>query len=251
MDIIDDDDDEVGTILLPGFRFYPTQEELVSFYLQNKLNGTRPDVHTVIPVVNIYDHNPWDLPKFGGEFSPGDGEQWFFFSPRQEKEFRGGRPNRMTNAGYWKATGSPSNVYSIINNYSVIIGMKRTMVFYIGRAPNGTKTIWKMNEYKAFDYSNCEPSIHNSSSSTTLADPQLREEVSLCRIYTGSRSIRAFDRRPTSEPAAAVHHHSSGGSSSSSPPASQNINAATDQNSEGGEPCWDADQLFNWFFTIT
>lgn len=47
-----------------GFRFFPNEEELISFYLVNKLNGTTSsDIDAVIPVVNIYDYNPWDLPR--------------------------------------------------------------------------------------------------------------------------------------------------------------------------------------------
>ncbi|KAJ7971663.1 NAC domain-containing protein [Quillaja saponaria] len=69
-----------------------------------------------------------------------------FFSVQDESEARGGRPNRLTITGYWKAAGSPNHVYSPNNR---IIGIKKTMVFYIGRSPNGTKTEWKMNEYKA------------------------------------------------------------------------------------------------------
>ena len=86
--------------------------------------------------------------EFSGDLCHGDPEQWFFFIPRQESEARGGRPRRLTQTGYWKATGSPNYVYSSNNR---IIGLKRTMVFYNGRAPNGTKTEWKMNEYKAID----------------------------------------------------------------------------------------------------
>ena len=77
-----------------------------------------------------------------------DPEQWFFFITRKESEARGGRPKRLTTSGYWKATGSPGYVYSI---NSRPIGVKRTMVFYNGRAPNGKKTEWKMNEYKAIE----------------------------------------------------------------------------------------------------
>lgn len=29
--------------------------------------------------------------------------------------------------------------------------MKKTMVFYMGKAPYGTKTKWKMNEYRAIE----------------------------------------------------------------------------------------------------
>lgn len=53
------DDEEVPR----GFRFYPTEEELVSFYLHNKLNQTRPEIDRVIPLVDVYDYNPSDLPR--------------------------------------------------------------------------------------------------------------------------------------------------------------------------------------------
>ncbi|CAK9159053.1 unnamed protein product [Ilex paraguariensis] len=145
--------------LPPGFRFYPTEEELVSFYLQNKLKGRRQDLDLAIPAVDIYKYNPWDLPQFAGELCQGDPEQWFFFVPRQEREAHGGRPNRLTTIGYWKATGSPGNVYSS----NQIIGVKRTMVFYRGRAPGGRKTEWKMNEYKA---------LAGEASSSTSAAPK-------------------------------------------------------------------------------
>ena len=47
----------------PGYRFYPTEEELVSFYLHKMLEGDqREDLNRVIPVVDIYDYQPWDLP---------------------------------------------------------------------------------------------------------------------------------------------------------------------------------------------
>lgn len=49
--------------LPPGFRFYPTEEELVSFYLHNKLEGRGEGLDRVIPVLYIYEFNPWDLPR--------------------------------------------------------------------------------------------------------------------------------------------------------------------------------------------
>ncbi|XP_015880300.3 NAC domain-containing protein 90 [Ziziphus jujuba] len=179
--------------LPPGFRFYPTEEELVSFYLHSKLEGTREDLNQVmdrvIPVLDIYDYNPWDLPLLSGELCRGDPEQCFFFIERQESEARGGRPNRLTSTGYWKATGSPNNIYSSDNR---IIGVKRTMVFYIGRAPSGRKTEWKMNEYKATEGEAYSSSV--TTSATTL--PPLRHELSVCRVYKKSKCLRAFDRRP-------------------------------------------------------
>lgn len=92
-----------------------------------------------------------------GEVIRHDNKQWFFFIPIQDREARGGRPTRLTTHGFWKATGTPGYVYSSNNNR--IIGGKRTMVFYKGRAPNGEKTQWKMNEYKA---SHGEASLTNN-----------------------------------------------------------------------------------------
>ncbi|XVE75930.1 hypothetical protein DITRI_Ditri12bG0131200 [Diplodiscus trichospermus] len=176
----------------PGFRFYPTEEELVSFYLHHKLEREREDLNRlmdrVIPIVDIYEFNPWDLPQFSEHLCHKDPEQWFFFIPRQESEARGGRPRRLTTTGYWKATGSPGCVYSSNNRP---IGVKRSMVFYNGRAPNGRKTEWKMNEYKA---------IEEAVSSNGASTPTLRHEFSLCRVYKKSKCLRSFDRRP---PAAA------------------------------------------------
>jgi len=88
----------------------------------------------------------WLFAALAGELCRGDTEQWFFFSPGQEREARGGRPSRTTACGYWKATGSPGYVYSSDNR---VIGVKKSMVFYKGKAPMGRKTKWKMNEYKA------------------------------------------------------------------------------------------------------
>ncbi|XP_031282571.1 NAC domain-containing protein 90-like [Pistacia vera] len=173
----------------PGFRFYPTEVELISFYLHHKLRGNAEDLNQimdrVIPVVNIYDFNPWDLPQFSKNLCHKDPEQWFFFIPRNESEMRGGRPNRLTTEGYWKATGSPGFVYSS----NRVVGEKRTMVFYRGRAPTGRKTEWKMNEYKAIEGE---------------ASTSVRQDFSLCRVYKKSKCLRAFDRRPPPPPPGAV-----------------------------------------------
>ncbi|OWM82549.1 NAC domain-containing protein 90-like [Punica granatum] len=181
--------------LPPGYRFYPTEEELVQFYLQKKLDGMNADLNRildrVIPTLDIYEFNPWDLPQFAGEVCQGDTEQWFFFIPRKDSEARGGRPRRLTTFGYWKATGSPGCVYSSSNR---IVGLKRTMVFYKGRAPNGSKTEWKMNEYKVLEGVLADHDLCDDSSTI----PQLlRQEYSLCRVYKKSKILRAFDRRPT------------------------------------------------------
>lgn len=52
--------DQSGAVL-PGFRFHPTDEELVAYYLRRKVMH-RPSVE-VITQLNIYDFDPWDLPS--------------------------------------------------------------------------------------------------------------------------------------------------------------------------------------------
>ena len=47
--------------LPPGYRFYPTEEELISFYLRNKLDNLRDDIERVIPVADVCALDPWEL----------------------------------------------------------------------------------------------------------------------------------------------------------------------------------------------
>jgi hypothetical protein len=53
------DDDE---LVLPGFRFHPTDEELVTFYLRRKVGGKRLSIE-IIKELDIYKHEPSDLPS--------------------------------------------------------------------------------------------------------------------------------------------------------------------------------------------
>jgi No apical meristem (NAM) protein len=47
--------------LPPGFRFHPTDHELVGYYLKRKVDGLKIELE-VIPVVDLYKFDPWDLP---------------------------------------------------------------------------------------------------------------------------------------------------------------------------------------------
>ncbi|URE20817.1 No apical meristem (NAM) protein [Musa troglodytarum] len=143
----------------PGFRFHPTDEELVDYYLRKKVAARKIDLD-VIKDVDLYKIEPWDLQgtshtkpqhieicRIGAE----EQNEWYFFSHKDKKYPTGTRTNRATTAGFWKATGRDKPIYSKHR----LVGMRKTLVYYKGRAPNGQKSDWIMHEYRLETNASC------------------------------------------------------------------------------------------------
>ncbi|PWA91276.1 NAC domain-containing protein [Artemisia annua] len=129
---------------VPGFRFHPTDVELVVYYLKKKVLGKKI-IGNVVAEVNIYDYSPWDL-RDKSALKNGDLE-WFFFCPKSKKYNSGSRSNRATEIGFWKATGKDRNVTYRGRTVATI----KTLVFHIGHAGKGERTDWVMHEYRLED----------------------------------------------------------------------------------------------------
>lgn len=97
-------------------------------------------------------------------------KEWYFFSPRDRKYPNGSRPNRVAGSGYWKATGTDK----FITTGGRKVGVKKALVFYVGKAPKGTKTNWIMHEYRLF-----EPTRKSGSSKVRLYIYVYKQKTSL------------------------------------------------------------------------
>lgn len=156
--------------LPPGFRFHPTDDELVMHYLVRKCASQSIAV-PIIAEIDLYKFDPWQLPGLAlyGE------KEWYFFSPRDRKYPNGSRPNRAAGSGYWKATGADKPIGN-----PKPVGIKKALVFYSGKAPRGEKTNWIMHEYRLADV---DRSARKKSNSLRLDD------WVLCRIYNKKGTI--------------------------------------------------------------
>ncbi|KAL5200973.1 hypothetical protein ABZP36_035327 [Zizania latifolia] len=134
--------------LPPGFRFHPTDEELVVQYLSRKALA-RPLPAAVIP--DIHDAamlDPWDLP------GAGEGEAYFFCfrqAPASGRKGGGGGCRRRAGSGYWKPTGTEKPVF--LRGFGCggskqqqLVGVKATLTFHRAKPPS--RTGWVMHEYR-------------------------------------------------------------------------------------------------------
>ncbi|KAL0363084.1 UNVERIFIED_CONTAM: protein SOMBRERO [Sesamum calycinum] len=193
----------------PGFRFHPTDEELLYYYLRKKVSY-EPSIW-MSSEKSISTNLSLGTSK-KCRIGSGPQNEWYFFSHKDKKYPTGTRTNRATAAGFWKATGRDKAIH--LTN-SKRIGMRKTLVFYTGRAPHGQKTDWIMHEYRLDD---------------DTAPHEIQEDGwVVCRVFKKKNHTRGFhpDLDPDQEP---VLPFNTGGVCTLEPP-KQNSDHQTQYNS--------------------
>ncbi|XP_062185425.1 NAC domain-containing protein 104-like [Phragmites australis] len=166
--------------LPPGFHFFPSDEELVVHFLRHKTSilPCQPDI---VPTVLLNHHDPWEL---NGKALQA-GNQWYFFSHATQ--------SRVTPNGYW----NPICADEIVGSDGCTVGLKKTLIFSIGKPFDGTKTDWVMHEYHLMDGSHKGSSSTTSSSSRKRSHKEKRHSDKesnnwvICRVFDSSCGSQA------------------------------------------------------------
>ncbi|GMI92995.1 NAC domain containing protein 2, NAC-REGULATED SEED MORPHOLOGY 1 [Hibiscus trionum] len=149
----------------PGFRFAPTDYELIEDYLSNKARGQPLPCDEDIHDCEIYgDKEPWKL--FGETTS----ETCYVFT-KLRKKGKGRRIDRTAGSGTWKGQRTDPVMDSEKNH----VGDRKLFVFKVeGGSKNDEKGHWIMHEF------------------SLVNDDQVGDWV-LCRIYNKNNTNRALE----------------------------------------------------------
>ncbi|XVF14815.1 hypothetical protein REPUB_Repub09cG0093900 [Reevesia pubescens] len=159
--------------LPPGFRFCPTDEELVLHFLSPKAL-LLPCLPNIIPELDLHLLHPWEL---NGKALL-TGNQYFFFSEMME--------NRVLENGYWKQLDIEEPIFS--TGAVKKVGAKKFFVFYIGEAPLGAQTNWLMQEYHLCNWGSALKSYYKIKGNKKL---DCNKWV-LCRVEESKSNAQSF-----------------------------------------------------------
>ncbi|KAJ8620623.1 hypothetical protein MRB53_029152 [Persea americana] len=157
--------------LPPGFRFKPSDLELIKDYLLPKVLGEQLPSDAVIEG-EVYGDNA-QLP----EGNDSVGEQYFFV--KRKKNQKGTKTIRLAGDGYWKVTGNKKKIHEKRRNH---ICTKRSLVFK-GKSNSRRKKNLLMDEYSL-----TRSMIQNNS-----------EDWVLCRIKRSNRSTEKSNSQEEEE----------------------------------------------------
>lgn len=162
------------TTFPPGYKFVPSEEDLIVHYLKPFLqNNKNPPPNVPIHRVNIYESNPERLSK---EYVKGNDKEWFFITERTKMHESGKKKqNRSDNGGFWRARSSLEE----LKTRNGVAFSRRVLEHYMGNNQNGVKSEWLMYEY-----------LTESSPGDKSNGDNKRVDYALCKIYMTSRGMK-------------------------------------------------------------
>ncbi|CAE6075374.1 unnamed protein product [Arabidopsis arenosa] len=200
----------IAYILPPGFKFVPSDEQIIFCYLKPYLDGNKNVLLDVpIHLVNIYESNPQQLSV---EFDKGNDKEWFIITERNKVDQGLSQTKRVgnggirqkrgdTKGGYWHATVGAQEI-----NVGDIVGYKTAFAYYVREQSADVKTDWLMLEYSLHhtchnndkDYTLCK--IYLTPQATKMKKKEVEEKKKGQGVISvGERSSPEPQKQPTSE----------------------------------------------------
>lgn len=130
-----------------------TDEEVILFLGRRKAGDPTPS--NVITEINPFSIDPRNSPE----------GIWFLYTSKNSESYNEGGIIKVTN-GYWRSTDD----YRILTG-TPTVGRKTTREFFVGQAPLGDRTGWRMQEYCA---ENMASQVNNNKS---------QDNGTLCRFF--------------------------------------------------------------------
>ncbi|EOY02882.1 hypothetical protein QUC31_017949 [Theobroma cacao] len=127
-----------GGIKMPiGYRFHPTDEELVVHYLKRKALSL-PLPASVIPEFDVFQTDPWSL--------PGDSKENRYFFSNSYGNDSNKNCKRAAGSGYWQQIGKEKPILASGSNQ--VVGMRKALIYCERKRSSDTKIRWLLHQYR-------------------------------------------------------------------------------------------------------
>ncbi|EEF52374.1 transcription factor, putative [Ricinus communis] len=166
------------SFVAPGCRFYPSDEQLLCYYLTSKTdevgdgnNDKKINGYDLIKELDLYEYEPSNLPEnacysYGYK---GRRRHWYCYTKKFRVWKGEGRRRRRRKAkgGYWRSSGRVRDV--VDPGGKVVIGTRSKFVFYSGNSVQSLiRTDWVLYEYALMHH--------------------VKASYVLCRVFVKSRA---------------------------------------------------------------
>ncbi|KAG6502473.1 hypothetical protein ZIOFF_034752 [Zingiber officinale] len=128
-----------ATAIPIGYRFLPTDKELIVDYLANRVAGKLVP-STAVVEADVYGTEPWNLLRNGDQ-------EGYFFAKRKRKNAVGTRVDRRAGTGTWTLYSKKEESVTTLDaeGREIAVGCKSSLSFNDGKSKNSG---WIMHEYE-------------------------------------------------------------------------------------------------------